>query len=213
MDNSVVGRISFLLKAEVNQLIDRAEDPVRMAFMLKLELEESLREARRAYGDLVPTVAAAQELVLQNQANIAKWQGRAEARAIDQDQEGVRSCLAQKATYEAAAATLLEAATQKQKMEASLKAAVAKLQQQFDQVSTIVEEMQATKSFSRVENQIASTQQNLGGDLARWREAVLHDADVAAARTEVLGTANGSVHNASDLDAQVEELMHKHKPR
>ena len=47
---SVFGRLSDLLKANINDLIDRAEDPEKMVKQVILDMQEELNKATQNYG-------------------------------------------------------------------------------------------------------------------------------------------------------------------
>ena len=93
---TLINRIEDLIKAEFNALLDKAEDPQKMATQLVRDLEEALSDCRATAAELI-----CQQKVLQcqiDQANRAatSWQSKAE-HALEKGREDLaRSALQQK---------------------------------------------------------------------------------------------------------------------
>jgi|LSQX01.2.fsa_nt_gb phage shock protein A len=98
---SIFKRFSDVVRANINALIDKAEDPEKMANQIIMDLEKLQREATQGVAATIAEEKRLKRLVEQNRAEMEKW----EARAIDclkrGDEALAREALAQKQRFEA----------------------------------------------------------------------------------------------------------------
>ncbi|ASD68499.1 PspA/IM30 family protein [Pseudoalteromonas piscicida] len=93
---TIINRIEDLIKAELNALLDKAEDPQKMATQLVRDLEEALSDCRAMAAELICQQKVALRQVEQANKAAATWQSKAE-HALEKDREDLaRSALEQK---------------------------------------------------------------------------------------------------------------------
>ncbi|AXQ96685.1 PspA/IM30 family protein [Pseudoalteromonas piscicida] len=93
---TIINRIEDLIKAELNALLDKAEDPQKMATQLVRDLEEALSDCRATAAELICQQKVALRQVEQANKAAATWQSKAE-HALEKDREDLaRSALEQK---------------------------------------------------------------------------------------------------------------------
>ncbi|MFC3033595.1 PspA/IM30 family protein [Pseudoalteromonas fenneropenaei] len=83
---ALIDRIENVIKAELNALLDKAEDPQKMAANLLLELEECLSECRATAASLICEEKALVRQAADAEKQIQQWQEKAEL-AISKDRE------------------------------------------------------------------------------------------------------------------------------
>ena len=96
----IFSRVSDIVEANINDLLDRAEDPQKMVRMLIVEMEEHLEKAREG---LVKTVAGEKNLeanLRRNREAAAEWEAKAEGALARGDEELVRKCLVRKKEHD-----------------------------------------------------------------------------------------------------------------
>ena len=79
-------RFSYLLKANVHAMLDRAEDPERMRRALVHEIDEALDSAREAGAELKAEMDGLRQHKKAAQDLIDRWRGRAES-AVNEGQD------------------------------------------------------------------------------------------------------------------------------
>ena len=79
-------RFSYLLKANVHAMLDRAEDPERMRRALVHEIDEALDSAREAGAELNAEMDGLRQHKKAAQDLIDRWRGRAES-AVNEGQD------------------------------------------------------------------------------------------------------------------------------
>lgn len=92
-----ISRIRYVIAANVNSLIEKAENPEKLLRSLIREMEDAAEDARLASADLLAEQTHVERVARQLESEIAEWQERAEkAVATDRDDLG-RAALKAKA--------------------------------------------------------------------------------------------------------------------
>ena len=97
---SIFSRVSDIISANVNDLVDRAEDPAKMVKMLIVEMEEHLEHARDGVAKAIAGEKRLEGTLKKNRTEADQWQAKAEAAVERGDEELARKCLSRKKEYE-----------------------------------------------------------------------------------------------------------------
>jgi len=73
----IFSRLADLLKANVNDLIDRAEDPEKMVKQIVIDMEEQLQKAVQGLGTVMASVRQVEKQLEKAQEESKLWEGRA----------------------------------------------------------------------------------------------------------------------------------------
>jgi phage shock protein A len=96
----ILERISALLKANINELLDQAEDPEKMLNQLIRDMEEGYREAREQVINAMADQKRLEKKYLAN-LNLAKeWEHKAEVAVQSDDEDLARKALKRTQDYE-----------------------------------------------------------------------------------------------------------------
>ena len=96
----ILERISSLLKANINDLLDKAEDPEKMLNQLIRDMEEGHREAREQVINAMADQKRLEKKYLAN-LNLAKeWEHKAEVAVQSSDEDLARKALKRAQDYE-----------------------------------------------------------------------------------------------------------------
>ena len=129
----IFSRVSDIVEANINDLLDRAEDPQKMVRMLIVEMEEHLEKAREG---LVKTVAGEKNLeanLRRNREAAAEWEAKAEGALARGDEELVRKCLVRKKEHDRIADSLQPQWEAAHKMSKVLKKDFKRLEDKVDE--------------------------------------------------------------------------------
>ena len=94
---STFSRLRYVVAANVNALLEKAEDPQKMLRALIREMEEAREEARIATADLMADQKHAETAQSNAQHDVSEWQKRAELAVTDDRDDLAREALKQKA--------------------------------------------------------------------------------------------------------------------
>jgi phage shock protein A len=96
----ILERISTLIKANINELLDKAEDPEKMLNQLIRDMEEGYREAREQVINSMADQKRLEKKYLAN-LNLAKeWEHKAEVAVQSSDEDLARKALKRAQDYE-----------------------------------------------------------------------------------------------------------------
>ncbi len=203
----IFSRLGTLIKSNINDLINRAEDPEKMLNQVLLEMQQQLVEAKKAVA-----IAIADEKKLQKQYNLEmdkakEWERKAMMAVRAGDDGLARQALVRKQEHETIA-------TQFQQQWMAQKAAVDKLKDALRLLNNKIEEAKrkkniliARKKRAEAQQQIASTMQGLGDTSAfdtfeRMSDQInLLEAE-AEAGAELAGELSGSTLEAKFLQLE-----------
>lgn len=100
-------RITDIISANVNDLLDRAEDPEKMIKYMITEMEEHLDKAREGAAKAIAAEKQLEATLKTHKDAVIQWQEKAEA-AFDQGQESLaRECLVRKRQHQTIAEGLV----------------------------------------------------------------------------------------------------------
>jgi len=97
---SVLNRITTIIRANINDLLDRAEDPEKMLDQILRDMYDGIREAREQVAEAVAQQRLVERDLAQGQELSAKWRKNAEMALAAGDENLARECLVRKRDYD-----------------------------------------------------------------------------------------------------------------
>lgn len=92
----MLDRFTDIIKANVNDLLDRAEDPSKMVDQYLRDLTESLAEVKQETAGVMAEEARTERQVKENESDISKYDGLARAALEAGNEDDARTFLAKK---------------------------------------------------------------------------------------------------------------------
>ncbi len=193
----ILDRFTSIIKANVNDLLDRAEDPAKMVDQYLRDLTESLAEVKEATAGVMAEETRCKRLVDANQAEIDKYDGLAR-RALSAGEEGdARTFLAKKQELVAKNAGLISA------YEAAHENA-QKMRQMHDKLVGDINTLKGRRDVIKAKAAVAKTQDKVGrmtGGADRAESAVAAFERMEAKADEMLDRSNAM----EELSAEPED--------
>lgn len=93
---SIFNRISDILKANINDLLDKAEDPEKMVKQIIADMEEQVRDATEALGQAMASEKQAYAQLEKAKANSREWEDKAKVALKAGNEELAKKALASK---------------------------------------------------------------------------------------------------------------------
>jgi phage shock protein A len=129
----ILERISSLLKANINDLLDKAEDPEKMLNQLIRDMEEGYREAREQVINSMADQKRLEKKYLAN-LNLAKeWEHKAEVAVQSSDEDLARKALKRAQDYEELSNDLKLALDKQEDSAADLRVQLVALQAKIEE--------------------------------------------------------------------------------
>lgn len=198
----ILDRMTRLVRANINDMLDQAEDPEKMLNELLREMESSIREARVAVAN---TIAQEKELeadLQDSQREAREWERRAELAVTSGKDDLAREALRRKRDAESIGTVYAQQLTSQQEMVARLKQQLQMLEAKQAEAESKRDVLIARHRATRAQRQITETVSSLPGldsfsELDRMEKRIRGE----EAKTAALGELQGE-----DLDYQFYEL-------
>ena len=220
----VFQRLSDLLKSNVNDLIDRAEDPEKMVKQIIIDMQTELTKATQNYGKAKASERLAEKKYLEAQKVSSDWEAKAKMALAKGDQELAKQALARKVKAD-------EDLNNYKEMYESISAQTDAIGDQVEVLRAKLEEAKSRQAMLIARSQMAETKKNLakaaGGfdgnssleKFQKMEEKIERKEAEADAFTEIAGNnlAGGSGDDLRDsfeklesdakVDAELQRLM------
>ncbi len=201
---AIFSRLTDLLKANVNDLLDRAEDPEKMVKQLIIDMEEQVDEATRALGQAMASEKAAEKQLLAAEASVAEWQEKAKLALKGGNEELARRALESKVSMEKQAQALKAGYDSISTQTAQLRDQVSQLRSKLEEARSrqalIIARSKMANAAEGVARSISSTNTSSAfSKLDKMEKKVAEKEAVAQAYTDLNGGA------AADEFAQLEK--------
>jgi phage shock protein A len=129
----IFGRVSDILKANVNELIDKAEDPAKMMDQMIREMQENLREAKIEVAKAIADEKRLQQQLKQNQSQSKNWESKAMLALKKGDERLATEALKQKKTYDQLVTSIQPQWEQQNTLSSKLKDSLRALESKIDE--------------------------------------------------------------------------------
>ena len=150
----VFQRLSDLLKSNVNDLIDRAEDPEKMVKQIILDMQTELTKATQNYGKAKASERLAEKKYLEAQKISADWESKAKTALAKGDQDLAKQALARKVKAD-------EDLVNYKEMYESISAQTDAIGDQVEVLKAKLEEAKSRQAMLIARSQMAETKKNL----------------------------------------------------
>ena len=147
----ILDRFTSIVKANINELLDKAEDPEKMVNQYLREMTESLAEVREATAGVMAEEKRCKKLVDENLAEMEKYEELARKALAAGNEADARVFLAKKQELAGRAEGLTVAYE-------GAKANADKMRQMHDKLVADIEELNARKATIKAKAAVAKTQ-------------------------------------------------------
>lgn len=160
----IFSRISDIFKANVNDTLDKAEDPEKMLKQMIIEMEESVNKATLAVAGAIANEKSLERKLEKAKRERDDWEQKAGQAIVANREDLARAALEKKVISERNVNDLLpihqQAKVASDKMRAQLDSLKAKLEEARSRQSTLIARSQAAKA----QKQIAQSFSGVGSD-------------------------------------------------
>lgn len=217
---SLLERVTTLVRANLNELLDRAEDPEKMIKQYILDMQNQLIQVKTQVAASIADEQKLYQRYLQNQEQAEEWQKKAELAVGKGEDELAKQALQRRNSYQSTADGFkAQYEDQKQQVEV-LKSALQKLEAKLDEAERKKDLLIARSRRAEAEQKIHETMAGIGQPGAmegfeRMEEKVLEKEARAKAAVE-LGTDTleekfAALEKETDLESQLADLKSKMK--
>jgi len=190
----IFSRISDIFKANINDLLDKAEDPEKMIKQMVIEMQEAVNKATTAVGS-----AIANEKHLEKQYNDKKkqadeWQERAMKAVTAGRDDMARMALEKKNSFVKAVSDLEMPLAEAKKTAATLRDQLDQLKKKLDEArvreSTLIARHQAAQAKKTISKNLAGLGDGAFANFDKYEQKVLKAESEAEAYAELAGDSS-----------------------
>ena len=151
---AIFSRLTDLLKANINDMIDKAEDPEKMIKQIIIDMEEQLQKAVQGLGTVMASERQVAKKLEEAQAESKLWEGRAKDALKSSNEELAKQAVDSKLKADADI-------KQYQKMHTEISSQTAVLKEQVDLLKKKLNEARARQSMLIARDKVAEARKEV----------------------------------------------------
>ena len=152
----ILDRFATIVKANINELLDKAEDPAKMVDQYLVDLTESLADVKRETAGVMAEEARTKRAADANTEEVSRMEDLAKKALKAGNEDDARVFLAKKQKLETAGAELQKAAD-------AAKANADKMRQMHDKLVSDIEDLKSRRETIKAKMAVAKTQEKVAG--------------------------------------------------
>lgn len=215
---SILGRIKDLISANVNSMLDQAEDPEKMANEYLRQLTNELYEVRTSVAAAMADETKLEQRRISSSAEVTQWQTKAEAALRAGDEELTKAALSRKVQAQKLAEQYQAQETAQEEQVTAMQDALVQLETRIAEVKAKKELIIAKKNRAQTQEALQRTAQRMGqitalDKLDQLEERVDDDLARAEAMSKLeqgsLEARFRDLEKESEVDSELAELKRK----
>ena len=218
---ALLERVTTLVRANLNDLIDKAEDPEKMIKQVILDMENQLLQVKTQVAIAIADQHLLEKREKENEDKHAEWMHRAEMAVDKHDDELARAALERSMSYEQMRESFnQQIADQKIEVE-NLKSALHKLQQKLAEARAkadlLISQHRRSRAMSKAADAHAAAGQDGSGSRSatfdRMKHKIMKQEAASQAKSELLGANIEDRFASLEREQQIDRLLNELKQK
>jgi phage shock protein A len=211
-------RVSTLVRANLNDLIDRAEDPDKMIKQVILDMENQFLQVKTQVAVSIADQHMLAKKLKENEEEMREWMRKAE-RAVDKGEDGLaRSALERYHSFQRLAQSYQEQVDDQKHQVDNLKSALQKLEQKLAEAKSkkellLARHRRSISSGKAHRAQVAIGDNSKSAAFDRLKDRVHHTEALTQAEIELMRDDVGEQLIHIDRQTEVDKLLSELKAR
>ena len=203
---ALLERVSTLIRANLNDLIDKAENPEKLIKQVILDMDNQLLQVKTQVAIAIADQHLLAKKQKENEERIAEWNRKAEM-AVGKNQDDLaRAAIERSLQYQQRKESFVQQVADQKLQVETLKNALTKLQQKLEEARAKSELLMAQHRRARTLTKAADAHAMMGDHAAvatfdRMKEKVMRSEAIGQAKTELITDSE----NLDDRFAQLEK--------
>jgi len=208
----LLDRVATLVRANLNDLIDKAEDPSKMIKQVILDMENQLLQVKTQVAISIADQHMLEKKQKENTQHTIAWMRKAEL-AIDRGQDDLaRAALERHKSYERTAASFDEQIADQRTQVAALKSALGKLEQKLAEAQAKSDMLLAQHRRARALGKASDARIAIGSrstvrTFERMKDKVAQHEAVSQAKSSIAGDDLDDRFEQLERDEEVDRLL------
>lgn len=203
MAKGIFTRMADILKANINELLDRAEEPDKMIRQMVREMEEAVNKATASVGTALANQKRLERQHHEKVARVEDWQRRAERAVEGGDDELARRALERKTVFQKMRDDLYTALEECRQTVVQLKTQLGELKVKLEEARAREGTLVARHRTAQARKQMAQSMSGLGSNAFSSFERFEQKIESTEAEAEAFEEMAG---DADDIEKQIRQL-------
>jgi phage shock protein A len=209
---ALLERVSTLIRANLNDLVDKAEDPEKMIKQVILDMQNQLLQVKTQVAISIADQHVLEKKLKESEDAGRQWQIRAEMAVDKKDDTLARAALDRSMTHQQMAESLRQQVEDQKVQVENLKAALLKLQQKLIEAQSKSDMLIAQHRRSRALNKATVAGAAIGDDsksaaFDRMKSKVQHTESTAQAQAELAADDVEDRFAALEKERELDRLL------
>ena len=191
MAKGMFSRMADILKSNINELLDRAEEPEKMIRQMIREMEEAVNKATASVGTAVANQKRLERQYNEKASQVEAWQSKAEKAVESGEDDLARRALERKTAFTKAADDLKPALDESRQTAEQLRDQLRELKTKLEEArtreGTLVARHQAAEARKRLAQSISGLGTDAFSSFERFEQRIEGTEAEAEAHTEIQG--------------------------
>jgi phage shock protein A len=215
---ALLERVSTLVRANLNDLIDKAEEPEKMIKQVILDMQNLLLQVKTQVAIAIADQHLLEKKQKENAGKVAEWMRKAELAVDKKEDDLARASLQRVESYrELSESFTQQVADQKAQVE-NLKSALRKLDQKLTEAEAKADVLMAQQRRARAVTKASDARMAMGDSskaatFDRMKRKVAHSEAVSEAKSEIAGSNIDDRLAALEKEDRIEQLLAELKGR
>ena len=202
---ALLERVATLLRANLNDLIDRAEDPQKMLRQLILDMENQLLQVKTQVAIALADQHLLEKKQAEHEESAGNWQRKAALAVSRQQDDLARAALHQQLSHQQMGTSFAQQLADQKAETDTLRSALSRLQQRLQETQSRCELLAVEHRRARASQKLTAAAPNAGATMARVRGRIDQVAANGRAQQSLLTAEAGEGVNANMSEAALEE--------
>ena len=215
---ALLERVSTLIRANLNDLIDKAEDPEKMIKQLILDMENQLLQVKTQVAISIADQHVLERKLKETAESAQQWVRRAEMAVDRQDDALARAAVERSMSYQSMAESFHQQVEDQKTQVANLKTALIKLGQKLEEAKSKSDMLIARHRRSRALGKATDAGRTIGDQsnaaaFDRMKNKVMHTEAATQASSELLSDNVEDKFAAMEKQDDIERLLNEIKAK
>src|SRR5690349_4328389 len=209
---ALLERVSTLVRANLNDLIDKAEDPEKMIKQVILDMQNQLLQVKTQVAISIADQHVLEKKLTENEEGQRQWVRRAEMAVDKKDDALARAAVERSMSYQSMTASFRQQVEDQKLQVENLKTALLKLQQKLVEAQSKSDMLIAQHRRSRAMGKASEAGAGMGENASsaafdRMKSKVQHSEATAQAHAELLADDVEDRFAAIEKEREIDRLL------
>jgi phage shock protein A len=209
---ALLERVSTLVRANLNDLIDKAEEPEKMIKQVILDMQNQLLQVKTQVAIAIADQHLLEKKRKENADKVTEWMRKAELAVDKREDDLARASLQRVESYRELSENFAQQVSDQKAQVENLKSALRKLDQKLSEAEAKADVLMAQQRRARAVTKASDARMAMGdrskaATFDRMKRKVAHSEAVSEARSEIAGSDINDRLAALEKEDRIEQLL------